>query len=51
MPESPRWLVSHNRVGDAVDVLLRMHGTTIHDDHEVQTEIKVINEAIELESM
>lgn len=51
MPESPRWLMAHNRTGQAVDVLLRMHGTTTQDDEEVQTEIKVINEAIELENM
>lgn len=51
MPESPRWLLAHNRTGEGVDVLLRMHGTKAEDDEEVQTEIKVINQAIELENM
>lgn len=51
MPESPRWLMSHNRPGEATSTLLRMHGTTDAADAEVQTEIKLINEAIELESM
>lgn len=51
MPESPRWLMSHNRPSEAVDNLLRMHGVTDHQDSEVQTEITLINQAIELESM
>ncbi|KAF3761862.1 general substrate transporter [Cryphonectria parasitica EP155] len=51
MPESPRWLMAHSRTDEALDVLLRMHGTAEQDDDEVQTEIKMINEAIELENM
>lgn len=51
MPESPRWLMAHRRSdAAALEVLLRMHGTRDVNDSEVQTEIKLIHEAIELES-
>ena len=51
MPESPRWLMAHNHPGGAIETLLKMHGVTDQQDVEVQTEIKLINQAIELESM
>jgi MFS family permease len=51
MPESPRWLMNHNRISEAMDTLLRMHGTTDENDEEIQTEVKLINQAIELESL
>ncbi|KAH8646847.1 sugar transporter [Xylariales sp. PMI_506] len=50
MPESPRWLMAHNQPGASLDVLLRMHGVTDQSDEEVQTEVRLINQAIELES-
>lgn len=51
MPESPRWLMAHNYPSDAIEALLRMHGVTDANDAETQTEIRLINQAIELESM
>ncbi|TPX12387.1 uncharacterized protein E0L32_006799 [Thyridium curvatum] len=51
MPESPRWLMAHNHPSEAVDNLLKMHGVTDPQDAEVQTEIKLINQAIELEAV
>ncbi|KAJ5309953.1 uncharacterized protein N7443_002414 [Penicillium atrosanguineum] len=49
MPESPRWLFIHNRADEALAIIMKMHGTSNVDDEEVQTEIKVINQAIEVE--
>jgi hypothetical protein len=51
MPESPRWLMNHNRPGEALAILQRMHGVADPNDFEVQTEVKIINQAIELEAM
>ncbi|KAJ5159988.1 uncharacterized protein N7482_006992 [Penicillium canariense] len=49
MPESPRWLFIHNRADQTLAVIMRMHGTTNTEDEEVQTEIRLINQAIQLE--
>lgn len=49
MPESPRWLFIHNRADEALAIIMRMHGTSNADDEEVQTELKMINQAIEVE--
>ncbi|KAL1866135.1 hypothetical protein Plec18167_009134 [Paecilomyces lecythidis] len=43
--------MAHNAPSKAVENLLRMHGTMDIQDEEVQTEIKIINEAIELEAI
>jgi hypothetical protein len=51
MPESPRWQVARNMSTEATDTLLRMHGTCDANDAEIQTELKLINEAIELENL
>lgn len=51
MPESPRWLMSHNHPGESMAILLRVHGVSDPNDMEVQTESRLINEAIELEKM
>lgn len=51
MPESPRWLMNHNRVGEAMDTLMRMHGVQDESNEEIQTEVNLINQAIELESL
>ncbi|PSR79456.1 general substrate transporter [Coniella lustricola] len=50
MPESPRWLMTHHRRDAALRVLLRMHGTLDEHDSEVQTEVKLICQAMELET-
>lgn len=49
MPESPRWLFMHSRADEALAVIMRMHGTSNVDNDEVKTEIKMINQAIEVE--
>ena len=51
MPESPRWLMTHNFPTESLAILQRMHGVSDPNDYEVQTEIRLINQAIELESM
>ncbi len=51
MPESPRWLMAHNRASDAMTVLLRMHGTDDENDAEIVADVQSIHQAIELESM
>ena len=51
MPESPRWLMAHNLPSEAVNNLLKMHGVADQQDAEIQTEIRLINQAIELETM
>lgn len=51
MPESPRWLMTQNRLGDCIAILQRMHGVEDPDHFEVQTEVTIINQAIELESI
>lgn len=51
MPESPRWCMAHNHPSEATETLLRMHGITDTNNVEVQTEIRMINQAIELENM
>ncbi|EPE04636.1 sugar transporter [Ophiostoma piceae UAMH 11346] len=50
MPESPRWLMAHNRISEAVTILCQMHGTEDEADEEIQTDIQNINQALELES-
>lgn len=49
MPESPRWLFMHNRTDQALAIIMKMHGTSNADDEEVQTELKLIDQAIKLE--
>jgi hypothetical protein len=39
----------HNRANEALAIIMRMHGTGNADDEEVQTEIKMISQAIEVE--
>jgi hypothetical protein len=39
----------HSRADQALTVIMKMHGTPNEDDEEVQTEIRLINQAIELE--
>ncbi|KAF5014064.1 hypothetical protein F66182_15086, partial [Fusarium sp. NRRL 66182] len=51
MPESPRWLFLHNNTGSAVAILMKMHGTSDVQNEEVQKELKLINQAIEIEEM
>ena len=51
MPESPRWLMMHNYSGDALSIIMRMHGTSDTQNEEVQTEVTLINQAIELEEL
>lgn len=51
MPESPRWLMMHNQTDKSIQVLMKMHGVTDTEDEEVQTEVKLINQAIELEEL
>ncbi|KAI9727370.1 MAG: hypothetical protein M1834_008441 [Cirrosporium novae-zelandiae] len=51
MPESPRWLMVRDRPSEALEIIKKMHGTTNTQDFEVQTEVKLINQAIDLESI
>ncbi|KUL89085.1 hypothetical protein ZTR_06097 [Talaromyces verruculosus] len=51
MPESPRWLFLHNNTELAVKVLMKMYGTSDVQNEEVQKELKLINQAIEIEEM
>ena len=51
MPESPRWLINHNRMEEALNVLRRTHGTTDPRHEEVVTEVNLITQAIELEEL
>jgi hypothetical protein len=51
MPESPRWLMIQNRPGESIVILQRMHGVEDPNDFEVQTEVTIIHQAIELESI
>lgn len=41
----------HNRTDQALAIIMKMHGTSNADDEEVQTEVKMINQAIELEEL
>lgn len=51
MPESPRWLMMNNATDKSMDILMTMHGVTDPEDEEVQTELKLIHQAIELEEL
>lgn len=51
MPESPQWLIMQDRNKEAIHIVKRMHGVTNDDDEEVQTELKLIHQALELEMM
>jgi hypothetical protein len=51
MPESPRWLFLHNQTEKSISILMRMHGTTDPNNDEVQKELKLINQAVEIEEM
>ncbi|KAG1641643.1 hypothetical protein G6F44_005625 [Rhizopus delemar] len=48
LPFSPRWLVDKNRMDEALEVLARLHESTI-DDPEVKNEYRSICEEIEFE--
>ncbi|KAJ8099578.1 general substrate transporter [Lipomyces tetrasporus] len=48
LPESPRWLISHDRAGDALEVLKRYHGEN-EETELVKLEFCEIQEAIKLE--
>jgi hypothetical protein len=51
MPESPRWLIMQDRNAEAIAIVKRMHGVTDDEDEEVQTELRLIHQALELELM
>lgn len=51
MPESPRWLFLHNQTEKSISILMRMHGTNNPNNDEVQKELKLINQAVEIEEM
>ncbi|CRG91297.1 Sugar transporter STL1 [Talaromyces islandicus] len=51
MPESPRWLFLHNQTEESISILTRMHGTADPNNDEVQKELKLINQAVEIEEM
>ncbi|KAJ5611191.1 hypothetical protein N7510_007910 [Penicillium lagena] len=50
MPESPRWLVSKNRKGEALEMLTRYHANGDVDDRLVQEEFDQICKSIEVEA-
>ena len=43
--------MAHNLPSEAIETLLKMHGVTDQQDAEIQTELRLINQAIELEAM
>lgn len=48
-PESPRWLVAHDRSEDAHKMLAKYHANGDMDDELVLWELKEINKALEIE--
>jgi MFS family permease len=51
IPESPRWLIDHNREEDAVRVISKWHCNGIKEDPLVTFEITEIKEALRLEKL
>lgn len=50
LPESPRWLLMHDRLDDGADALRRYLGTGLSvNDHVVQHELRSIVGAIHIE--
>jgi hypothetical protein len=49
MPESPRWLISKDRDGEAFDLLVMLHGKGDADNALVQAEYKEIRDTLHFE--
>ncbi|GMG20452.1 unnamed protein product [Ambrosiozyma monospora] len=49
LPESPRWLIAHDRHNEAIQILVKYHGGGNEDSELVKAEIGEITEAIEMD--